>query len=316
MDEINKLNKLKNCIEFFVILFLVFFAIISIIIPSEFRKITYGLSFDFFLFLVLPQIIAYFFLKMKYRNSRNIPNTLSNITREISKDYSPALCSLVFNKKVEAYSDYTATILYLEQKGYIKIDGNENNYSIIDLQKDTKNLNNHEKYVYECICNNKNFDINDFKKTVVKDALDMDLIKENRKERNNVISGWKAILMIFCVVFFTLAVIFLVYFIMFKFPTLFIILIISMKWINIKKPDIEKMYTMTKEGKKLQNHVVGFRNYIKEYTLLSEREMKEKEIFEEYIAYALSLGEGKTVEKFVSKNEQYRNLIYKKDSVK
>ena len=89
-------------------------------------------------------------------------------------------------------------------------------------------------------------------------------------------------------------------------------LIFSMSSIIINDGDNTK-YNLTKKGKDVRKNIFGLKRFLREYTLINEREIEYKELFENYIAFALSLGEAKTIEKFVSNNKKYRNLIYKKE---
>ena len=70
-------------------------------------------------------------------------------------------------------------------------------------------------------------------------------------------------------------------------------------------------FRFTEKGKNVRKYVFGFKKFLREYTLINERKIEYKELFGNYIAYALSLGEAKVVEEFVSNNEKYRSLIYK-----
>ena len=52
------------------------------------------------------------------------------------------------------------------------------------------------------------------------------------------------------------------------------------------------------------------KNYIKEYTLMKDKEIDYIQILEDYIPYAISLDEADTIEEFIKYNEEYRDLIY------
>ena len=54
----------------------------------------------------------------------------------------------------------------------------------------------------------------------------------------------------------------------------------------------------------------GFKNYIHDYTLISDKDIKHIEILDEYIPYAIALEEADCIEKFIAQNEKYRKLIY------
>lgn len=69
--------------------------------------------------------------------------------------------------------------------------------------------------------------------------------------------------------------------------------------------------TRTSKGNKEAVIWRKFKNYIHDYTLISEKNIEHIKILEEYIPYAIALEEAKSIEKFISKNEKYRKLIYK-----
>ena len=87
--------------------------------------------------------------------------------------------------------------------------------------------------------------------------------------------------------------------------------IFSSSLISLKGGEYKK-FRISNKGKRIRNNVYGIKRFLREYTLINIRELEYKELFENYIAYALSLGEAKVVEDFVCKNEKYRNLIYNK----
>ena len=74
-------------------------------------------------------------------------------------------------------------------------------------------------------------------------------------------------------------------------------------------------YIRTEYGKNIALLLNGLKRYIKEYTLIKEKEIDYIQILENYIPYALALGEADAVEEFIKHNEKYRNLIYNRKSV-
>lgn len=67
----------------------------------------------------------------------------------------------------------------------------------------------------------------------------------------------------------------------------------------------------TKKGENEAQLWRGFKNYIHDYTLISEKDIEHMVILNEYIPYAIALDEAKNIEKFIAEDENYRNLIYK-----
>lgn len=66
----------------------------------------------------------------------------------------------------------------------------------------------------------------------------------------------------------------------------------------------------TKKGEREANIWKGFKNYIHDYTSVSQKDIKHVSVLDEYIPYAISLDEAKNIEKYIENNKKYRNLIY------
>lgn len=94
----------------------------------------------------------------------------------------------------------------------------------------------------------------------------------------------------------------------------------SYKFNDLVIEDAKNMYLITYMNGKINRTSKGkkeaviwrkFKNYIHDYTLISEKNIEHIKVLEEYIPYAIALDEAKSIEKFISKNEKYRKLIYK-----
>ena len=60
---------------------------------------------------------------------------------------------------------------------------------------------------------------------------------------------------------------------------------------------IEKggMYERTKEGKILVEQIIGIKNYIHDFSLLSEKEKEDISLWEDFLIYAVVLEENKDI---------------------
>lgn len=58
---------------------------------------------------------------------------------------------------------------------------------------------------------------------------------------------------------------------------------------------IRDKYELAEEGNKLQNNIVGFKKYLKDFSLLNERGISESLLWEEYMVWAAYLGVAKEV---------------------
>ena len=180
---------------------------------------------------------------------------------------------------------------------------------------DLLELQKHEIYVYNCILNKEKFNEVEFKKLIYEDAEVLGLINKTGSERI------KPILTIMIIaIMFAVCIIGLI-----KtnnnesFVELMIVIILMIfgikKIYNFVGNIIAKItfnYVKSSKGKKEQKKAKSLKKYLKEYTLIKEKNIDYVEILEEYIPYALSLGVAKTVENYISNNEIYRKLIYNK----
>ena len=92
-----------------------------------------------------------------------------------------------------------------------------------------------------------------------------------------------------------------------KFKKLIIEDAVNLQLISTTNGKIER----TSKGEKEATLWKGFKNYIHDYTLISDKDIKHMGILDEYIPYAIALDEANSIEKFIAQNENYRNLIYR-----
>ena len=79
---------------------------------------------------------------------------------------------------------------------------------------------------------------------------------------------------------------------------------------DCKKLATEKSYfKRTKKGTEIAKEVAGLKKFLHDYTYLKEKDIEDTILYDEYIAYAIALGEAKTVEKILIENDKYQNLI-------
>ena len=72
-----------------------------------------------------------------------------------------------------------------------------------------------------------------------------------------------------------------------------------------------KLYKRTQKGKEINKKLEGLKHYLKDYSLLSEREAKEIELWEDYLIYSVMFGQNKKVieeyEKYIEIEEDNGN---------
>jgi uncharacterized membrane protein len=69
-------------------------------------------------------------------------------------------------------------------------------------------------------------------------------------------------------------------------------------------------YHRTVKGKKDAAKWKQLKNFFATFSLMNEKPIDYVNLLESYLAYAISLGEAKQVEKFVGEDSEYRNFIY------
>lgn len=236
--------------------------------------------------------------------------------REIQRqlpDYSVAVASYLQNFRIESKKDAISTILSLCSKKAIRIVQQGKDIVIVKTNKDFK-LTEDEMYFYDYITNpySKNTPkgwIECIKKQVYKLGF-------AKKCNNHIVAMMMIILVISINLFFkyigledevskTLSMIF-------GSAMLFSIILIipTLAYHEMKKEKLGKPFTKyTYEGIKEVKKIYGLKKFIKEYSLLSQREIEEVYLWEEYLSYAIALNNNKKYRgKLVKELNEYMNV--------
>jgi uncharacterized membrane protein len=67
-----------------------------------------------------------------------------------------------------------------------------------------------------------------------------------------------------------------------------------------------KLYKRTSKGRELNQKLEGLKNYLKDYSLMDEREAKEIELWDDYLIYSVMFGQNK---KIIEEYEKYIEII-------
>ena len=263
--------------------------------------------------------------------------------REILKNNSPLVLGYLDNFEIDK-NKLIAELIYLKKTGIIEVSEgtlllNENkslngNFYQDEILKKISNgklkISNLEKYLL------------DLRKQVAKYAEEQSLIKikkENLTEEEikkklkhysnkiNSVNYYLIGLLVICIaavltIFFSNLIIFEIVsnvVIFFSYGICFIGLLFLISIIrngNERKItcfDIigNKFYKRTQKGKELNQKLEGLKHYLKDYSLLSEREAKEIELWEDYLIYSVMFGQNKKVieeyEKYIEIEEDDGN---------
>ena len=207
--------------------------------------------------------------------------------REIPKDYSVAVASLLLNNVFDESVDIPATILSLIGKSILNY---ENKIISISPNMDISNLSEHEKYLCDCIINKNKIDGENFKYLVMKDALKKDYIEMVVQKEYRVRGFISAIVIMFVMFFIT--------FIIQEFNgqaiiidilmAIAILLFISIPLYSSFKEEVERKnpYKNTKLGQKELQKLLNLKDYLKEFSDFEKAEIEEAILWEDYVAYA------------------------------
>lgn len=319
----NILQKLTiNKLVFIIIILTLLFNIPTLIVhqdaPSE-RKIIHIIYsvITILSFVLLPTLIYY---AKKRANKKVIKESLSIIDfksykeyyRDILKNHTPIELSYIDNFEIDYQKDVIATILSLKLKSKITI---KDNYIDI-INNDISNLHKSEIYILNNIKNGKvttDLDLYEILGYAKEEALENNLITKNKvKKQNNTKSILTEKLMIlYPLIFIILFIIFWLFSqniidflnniflpnINIFLPAIIgIVIIISiikyLKFYYSVKEEAyyqykSRSYKRTEEGELLNQKIEGLKNYLKDFSLLTEKEQQELVLWEEYLIYSV-----------------------------
>lgn len=233
--------------------------------------------------------------------------------RDIISKYSPGVLSYIDDFSIDE-SDIVATVMTLQLKQKVSI---EDTIKLIDDSEE--NLDENEKYVLYKIKKNdlKNIDMPTFKNKVVNDCKKYNLLDEKSSETEAVLS---------CILIYTILIIgfigitifpdivnqifdafknplltFIVMIIFymgpFTFPCIAIIYVNTYRAMNTIDP-----YVRNRKSKNINANLEGLRKYIKDYSLLDEKEHDALVMWDYYLIYSVILGQNiKVVDELMEK---------------
>lgn len=212
--------------------------------------------------------------------------------RDIIEKYSPATLSFILDG-MEFDKDLAASIIYLINKGYLEL---KQDNKITRTDKDNSGLSKDLKIICNSDVNHllayrrlKNKNIKEQQEAYIASQTNrqwMEQVEKEAEEDGLVIERKKykitSILSILCIIetVYTLTI---ENYGLFFFSIFLFFLLVFLKMSAYDK----NKWVKTQKGYELYSKIVGLKNYIKDFSTLSEKELKEIEIWEDYLIYAI-----------------------------
>ncbi len=206
--------------------------------------------------------------------------------------------SYIDNFEIQPKNDIVASLLSLELNKKISLDDK------IQINSDTReNISSNEQYVLDCVKDGKitNFDENIFITKVKEDAIKNGLLKESKIEWRNLkkvllLCISSIILLIFiCIILFNDLINNPTNIADWKLATLAfaILLIVNLPislavyfYTYIVKTK-NNNYIRTKKGEELNEKLEGLQNYLKDFSIMHERDEKSLTLWQDYLIYSV-----------------------------
>lgn len=228
--------------------------------------------------------------------------------REILNNISPAILSYSHNGKIIVEDAVVAILLNLKLKKYIEIENNE-----IIILKDIENLLEHERLVLEKIRAAKydeGFFKRVFKVTLKQEMISRGYLKEIKNDRANIVYSIEIIMLWMILFILTTMPVFLkvtnnMLVLIGVYATTFLCIPIY-KFLQSKINVTSRTEVSLELGAKIR----GVRNYIKDYSSITDNNIEIINLYDEFVIYAIILDmKGKLNDDCKKMYEQTKNLV-------
>lgn len=278
-------------------------------------------TFNEFLFPIIWAslgILGILFLIYIVTNLKKSENEIKSkdYYRDINPKITPAIGALVVDKYLEKNEAILATILDLNVRKYIDIKKENDKLEINILNKNIDSLYLHEKYVIESIKSNSIIELVKFKELVEKDCVEEKLFEENNKPKIFVIIIFLLLLLtaiIFGIISQYNVINKVLYATIAKYSIIGLIIFVVILRISIGQTSD---YNLTEEGKKVAKENKELKNFLKDYTLLKERDINYLMLADRYLPFALALGQAKKLENlYIAYNDLISKYVEKEEKI-
>ena len=236
---------------------------------------------------------------------------------------SPAMASYMIDSSVEKAEDIFATVLDLSVRKYLNIERKDSTLKISLTKKIWSDLYEHERYVLSTVSYKRKIEAERFRNLVSQDCKKEKLIKENTNPiikffiflKHKIYSVGIGLLFLVIIILSgdyeeykiinsnvipkeVLNIAIIVFII-----GLILILIAYIGDFTILENK------KTSKGELAFIKIRGLKNYIRDYTLLEEKDYEYSTLTDRYLPFTLALGEGEKLEQLYIDTEEFRKLM-------
>ena len=209
--------------------------------------------------------------------------------RDIIKNYSPAILSYIDDFQI-SNKDIIATILDLQLKNYIHIDEQDGKITI--LNNEFNYLDKSEEYILIHINNLKDINYPTWRMLIKEEAVNKNLISNDKKKKKHLFAWIATIILLaldFLVFIITKNILNVFFLMLFIFPLYGVTIHFYFMFIN------SQHYTRTPLGKEINLKLEGLKNFLKDFSILNEREQKELSLWKEYLVYSVLFNQNRDI---------------------
>lgn len=272
-------------------------------------------------------IIIIIFILVKIGNKKFKKEKLDSIDlrktkeyyRDILQGYNILELSWVDNFEIDLEKDVIAELVQLESNNIISLNKEKLN---VNKNYNREKLKYSQKYILEHIQDGKLMNINkiELEKRIKEDAIIDNLIEEKNDLRKRKIKKIIRSIILFIIIMFSEQYIFNIIpegkvenpLIVITIILLYTILALLSLFYPVISAISIIIYTVkykldpyfrTEKGKEINKKIEGLKSYLKNYSLLHEKERESVQIWEDYLAYSVWFEQNKTI------IQQYKNYI-------
>lgn len=255
---------------------------------------------------VLVIIVIYFVASIIYKKGILRLQNDSVYVRNTPINFPVALAAILVGEDLEVKDFLKATIASLVAQGYLEID--ENNQIIKCLDKDIKDLTEHEKYIYSCIEKGYYINKNEYSNLVMNDIEKLELLHEGIStvdiQKRVLIAGVVAIFVIIFDFFLRkkITILFL------SAMSLFAMWVVFQVSLYQRKKYNRAVYHKTEKGELESYKFMGLKKFIMKFNFNVNKKVFPMNKFEKMIPYAIVFNEVSSMREYID-STKYRMIV-------